>query len=384
MKRKCGPFTRIELPRFSVTNHGVECRFPIIEWNGLTIAVLLCHTRGDHLGLLLFPSNDPIQDPSRKKYYVGYGFWQGSDINSYHFARLIPLGTDFYELSLRMNGIAETVGTAVWRDIFIVDTSSPIEKDAAPSLCFPLHAIEPAPPFRLPHWLIGRMNQTGLELRPLKIKSWPAADLKVSWLIEVIFADSVELERLSVVLGTCTKVPGTLPPWAKALCRHGNKFLAPIQEALHDCDTDHIEGWPEWMKDFGDDERNVRLSFTRCKIKPDHTLVAHIELKGSVYDALKEQNGVELPSRQELEAVETASNSGTLPPPNQPTAHAVDSTISSPLSQAPNPAQSLTSSLPILQHRNRRNHTYSLAICGALRRLCRKRPSPTVQAASQG
>lgn len=40
-QRPFGPFGQIELPRFSFTNYGVECRFPIIESDGLTIAVLL-------------------------------------------------------------------------------------------------------------------------------------------------------------------------------------------------------------------------------------------------------------------------------------------------------------------------------------------------------
>lgn len=56
-----GPLARIELPRFSAISFGLECRFPIIESDGLTVAVLLFDNSREHIGLLLYPSKNSIQ-----------------------------------------------------------------------------------------------------------------------------------------------------------------------------------------------------------------------------------------------------------------------------------------------------------------------------------
>ncbi|PIL33600.1 hypothetical protein GSI_04223 [Ganoderma sinense ZZ0214-1] len=292
-RRRFGPFARIELPRFTFTNYGVECRFPIIESDGLTIAVLLCDTGREHIGLLLCPSNDPVQDPSRKKYHTAYGFWNRGSAFSESF-RLISLGNDFYNLTLRLNGAAKTV-TAEWRDIFILASPPPIGKDVASSRrSFLLHSIEPAPPFRLPHWLIGRLARMGLELLRLDIPSQPIAGQPLTVVAE--FADRVVGEAIHISLGTCTQSSGTPAHWAKV--SSGYQYLWAADS--HDCCEHHIKAWPSWTKEFGDADRTVRLSFSSCKLTPGLTLVVHVELEGHVYDAMKVQKNVPFPSWESL------------------------------------------------------------------------------------
>ncbi|KAI1791141.1 HET-domain-containing protein [Ganoderma leucocontextum] len=313
VRREHGPFARRELPSFSVTHYGAKCRFPIIESDGFTIAVLLCDTGHEHIGLILYPSNDPVQDPSRKKYHVGYGFQTHA---GRFFRRLISLGNNFYNLNMRLNGKLETV-TAEWRDIFIVDSPPPIKKDVAPSLCFPLHSIEPAPPFRLPHWLIGRLNQTGLQLQLQDLLSRPIAGEPM--VVVTVFVDYVAREGVLIVLGTCMQSDGTPMRWANVLLFSQNNWGAGLHYS-HDCHEHHVEAWLSWTKDFGDAERTVRLSFSRCRLTPEHTLVVHLELEGRVYDARKKRMNVTLPSREGLGLGTNAFGLHALSPPTgQPT-----------------------------------------------------------------
>ncbi|KAM5543070.1 hypothetical protein V8D89_003454 [Ganoderma adspersum] len=287
-RRQTGPFGRIELPRFSTTSYGVECRFPIIESDGVVVAVLLCDTGCEHLGLLLRESNDPIQDPSRKKYYI----WRYQPVpfpSSLRYLslveRLISLGTDLY--NLRLNG--KTV-KAEWRDVIISDTfpSAMSHDDVGPTFCAHLHSITPIPPFRLPQWLISKLT--------------------------AVFEDVDMGEIIWLVLGTCVQSPGSPSHWAKATVDYatrppGSGWDPP---ASHDCLVHHVKDWPGRTKDFGDAERTVRLSFLPFKLDPERTLVIHLELEGLVHDAMKDRKNVAFPSR---EAVGLGNNAVGLPPP---------------------------------------------------------------------
>ena len=288
--KEFGPFGRMELPRVSITSYGVECHFPIIEADGLTVAVLLCDDNREHIGLLLHPSNVRLQDPSRKKYHVGLGFRTPS--GGVAFARLISLGNDFYNLRV----LGKTV-TAEWRDIFIADSPPPIMKDVAPNLCHPLHCIIPAPPFRIPHWLIGRLTQLGMQLRPLQVQSKPVDGKPLE--LSATFENVCAREGIRVILGTCAHSESQPPleHWAKAmpqsLANWGQKT-----DFGHDCGEHHVAKWPGWTKDFGDAERTVRLSFSRCRLTPKYTFVVHVELEGHKYSAMKGEKNVEFPARE--------------------------------------------------------------------------------------
>ena len=192
-----------------------------------------------------------------------------------------------------MNG---KTATAKWRDIFIVDSPPPVKKDVAPSLCLPLHSIAPAPPFRVPHWLIGRLTQMGLGMLPLEMESRPVDGKPL--LMKATFTDASIPESIHIVLGTCVQ-SSDQKHWAKAMVYCADNWDEEL-DFSHDCCEHHIKTWPNWAKDFGVAERTVQLSFSRCKLTPEHTLVLHVELEGSVYDALKKQTNVELPSREAL------------------------------------------------------------------------------------
>ena len=307
-RKQFGPFGRIELPKFSVTHFGLECRFPIIESGEFTIVVLLCDTGREHLGLLLHPSDNLIQDPSRKRYHTGYGFRTRSGQPG--LARLISLGNDYY--NLRVNGNAVT---AKWRDILISDSPPPIKTDATPSLCSTLHSIAPAPPFRLPPWLVGALALLGMELSPLRIESKPGPADGKPLLMLASFDDVNTSEGIRLVLGTCAQSPSTpphsLPHWAKAMPRTSNVWEYDTASLwAHDCREHHIDAWPRWTKDFGDAERTVRLSFSRSTVIPQHkdTLVVHVELEGNIYNGMKKQKKVVFPSREEIGLVVPSLN----------------------------------------------------------------------------
>ncbi len=291
-RRQFGPFRRVELPVFSATGYGMKCRFPIIESDGLTIAVLLCETRSEHLGLILHPSKDRLQDTYRKKYCTGRA-WKtpsGKPV----ILRLVSLGRDFYNLR-----IFDKPVTAEWRKIVIVDSPPPIDRDATLTLSYRLHNISPHPPFRLPHWLIGRMSLMGMELGTLHLDSEPADGKPLQ--AAAVFRDlEVTGESIVLMLGTCIQPLSHRPPqrWAKAIPVSLTGSIQGLDDFSHDCLDHHVDGWPCWTKEFGDSDRTVKLSFSRYRMNPESgTFVVHIELEGSVYTAMKAAKNVVLPPR---------------------------------------------------------------------------------------
>ncbi|PIL33523.1 hypothetical protein GSI_04146 [Ganoderma sinense ZZ0214-1] len=281
--RQFTPFGGIELPRFSFTSYGVKCRLPIIESDGLVVAVLLCDNCNHHIGLFLHPSKDSVQDPLRKKYNTGYGFRNDKYTG---FARVTFLGNDLSDLRLNKKSV-----TASWRTIFIVDGPPPIERDVVTILYSQLHSITPAPPFRLPHWLINELALKGMELQRLEMHSKPVdgKPLHVSAVFESINAK----EGIHLIFGTCAQVlgsppsGGTLSHWALAIPRYGASWhQRGVNSESHDCSEHHIAAWPDRKRDFGDADRTVRLSFANCNLTPKHTLTVHVELRGKVYNLL--------------------------------------------------------------------------------------------------
>ena len=59
-RRTKGPFGKLELPTLQATSYGVACRLPVIESQGITVAVLLCRlAHGDD-----HHPNNPVAGPS--------------------------------------------------------------------------------------------------------------------------------------------------------------------------------------------------------------------------------------------------------------------------------------------------------------------------------
>ncbi|PIL32377.1 hypothetical protein GSI_05623 [Ganoderma sinense ZZ0214-1] len=276
-RRQFGPFGRVELPAFSATSYRMQCRFPVIESDGFTIVVLLCKTSREHLGLLLHSSKDRVQDSYRKKYCTGHGWktFYGEPI----ILRLVSLGADFYNLRLFGKPVM-----AEWRDIVIADSPPHIKRDITLNPSYHLHGISASRPvpFRLPHWLIGRMSSMGMELGMLHLESKPVdgKPLKAA----AIFRD-LELtgESIVLMLGTCVQSSGPQTPqyWAKAMpLSLTDSSTQRIDDFSHDCLEHHIDSWLHFTKEFGDANQTVKLSFSRCRMNPKSTLVIHIELEG--------------------------------------------------------------------------------------------------------
>ena len=276
------------------TSFGWRCRFPIIESDGLIVAVLLCDDGREHMGLLLHPSPDPARDPSRQKYRCGYCF--GTPSSDVRFSRLITLGHDLY--NLRLNGKKVT---ARWRDILITDTPPTFTKDVVSILSSSLNYVVPTPPFRISHWLIGRLVLMGMNpVLPLVVVTTPVIGRRVPLNMVAVFLDKNSSESVYFNLGICMRRPGRPSHWARATPKShiqlDSAWEHDVEYEVHSCQEHHIEDWPGWTKDFGDAERCIRLSFSWCKLDPEnYTLVVHIELEGRVYNAMKDRAKVVLP-----------------------------------------------------------------------------------------
>ncbi|KAM5540545.1 hypothetical protein V8D89_005774 [Ganoderma adspersum] len=304
IRRRSGPFGRIELPSFSATNFGLKCRFPIIESEGLTVAVLLCDNGREHLGLLLHPSKTYVQDPSRKQYYIGRCFMTPSKpgyVTFAHpsyvtFARLISLGSDLYNLTL--NG---KIVTARWRNVFIADSPRAITKDVVRALSSKLHSVYPIPPFRLPHWIISKLMRMGME------PAFPGLHVARSvngmpLQMEARFINMDALEGVRLIFGICLQ--HNRPPcrWAKAMSQTADNWDSKTDYSHH-CSVHHINTWQGEKMDFKDsDQRIIRLSFLPCKVIPGDTLDIHVELKGRAYHAMKPWKAGVFPFREVAES----------------------------------------------------------------------------------
>ena len=212
------------------------------------------------------------------------------------FGRLAPLGNDLY--NLRFNG---KTFKAEWRDLLIKDTPPSRREDDMSSVCAPLNCVAPSPPFRVPHWLIGRLAALGLNPTPLTFVSKPTDGNPLQ--ARLMFEDISAKEAIRLTLGTCTnqerETSGPSPHWARVVIISSADWRTGA-DVPHDCDVHHVEKWEGLEKTFGDEERTVRLSFARCKITPDATLVLHLTLEGRVYEEMQRRSDVRIQALQEV------------------------------------------------------------------------------------
>ncbi|KAI0740640.1 heterokaryon incompatibility protein-domain-containing protein [Earliella scabrosa] len=296
-RREHGPFGQIELPTLISTVDGLACRFPIIEVDGMTIAVLLCEISACHVGLLLHPSPTLVQDPRRRMYRTAYTFQLGDDMGD---TRLIELGSDYYNIFINGQHLK-----AEWRDICIEDSRAMV-LNVAESLAS-INCIATVPPFRIPLWLIGRL--TAVELHPARVMvlSHPgtaASDPETPMYVILQCSKlSSPSESVDFYLGTCAVSAANsgrkTSRWANVVIHDDENWLAALDDS-HDCNQHHVDDWPNGTKAFGDADRTVILSFRPCKLNPKNTLVMHAELEGRVYTEMKRRNNVVIPSRQQL------------------------------------------------------------------------------------
>ena len=274
----------------------MKCRFPIAEVDQFTIAVLLCETTTDHVGLLLYPAvDDEVQDPSRKMYYIGHGFETSSQ--SFRYVRLAHLGRDLYNLRFRGKTFR-----AEWRDIYIAAGNSASKNEVL------IHwSTDRSTPmaFRVPRHIIRSI--WSLDLDPHSAILPATTDEPLHLVVAFANAHTKVGEGVRIHLGLCGRVAHQ-PHWAgveidnaPALAR--DRPRGEEGAPWHDCDADHIEEWPDWAREVGNAERTVRIAFARCPHNPraHRRVLTRIELAGEEFDALVrwKKGGEEDPRREE-------------------------------------------------------------------------------------
>ena len=276
------------LPSFDVTPYGTKCRFPIAEVDGITIAVLLCQAEAEHLGLLLHPAPDnEILDPSHKLYYVSWAFCQQNG-HGYE-SRVAFLGGDLHDLRFRGQRV-----TATWREIYIITHPSKTGRRDGVHL---LHGFQPDValiPFRIPQTLLRTLGALGFFPVTRSISSKDA--------LRFTCENSMLMESFCILLGTCSQASTNTYTchwaWAEYHNDAGKQWGLPWTHHVHNCATDHIDGWPERTREFCDTAHTIRLVFSPCPHAPKWTLVLGLELVGSVYKRIQREANVYLPPQQ--------------------------------------------------------------------------------------
>ena len=277
-----------------MTSYGVECRLPVFEVQGVTVAILLCRlVHGDeYLGLIL-TADSSARDPTRRRYHVGTQYRDDTWTNI-GVLRLASLGTDLY--NLRFDG--EPVH-ARWQTIYVVPAPPDWASPEASVTRFTLNCSSD-PPFRLPHTIISKFIALGFTPTQTTVKS-ASSQRTVN---RIVFDNCYRGEVIYLDLGLCHQLPptalqqhdeGSGTRWARAMIRSpaGSYGFDHPDPGMHDCTRHHIDLWKECTMAFGGADRTVRLSFAPCKIMPETTVVVHVELVGVAYeDMLKAANVV--------------------------------------------------------------------------------------------
>ena len=271
-----------------MTSYGVECRLPIFEAHGITVAVLLCRLAhgDDHLGLIL--TADPsARDPTRRRYHVGARYRDDTWTNI-GVLRLASLGADFY--NLRFDGAPVQ---PQWRTVHIVPAPPDWAAPEASVSRFTLNCGAD-PPFRLPHTIISKFVALGFTPTQTKGKTASGA-ITVT---RIAFSNLYRGETIYLDLGLCrspgsglqtSEQGGDGARWARAMIVSpaGSYGFEHPDPGMHDCARHHVDSWPDLegrTMAFGGADRTVRLSFAPCKVMPETTVVVRVELAGFAYE----------------------------------------------------------------------------------------------------
>ncbi|KAI0794603.1 heterokaryon incompatibility protein-domain-containing protein [Fomes fomentarius] len=277
------------VPTFNVTSYGVHAHIPVVEVNGISIAILFSSRDNQPLGLLLGPCDRAV-DPTRPLYhpciYSGQLRW-----------RLINL-----------NIVRSTTGTLsgfTWRSIYL--THIPLTRPTTHLLMNRGRAT----PFRIPQRLIDNLQKAKFKLSlPASMRfPWhgqPAATLTMfnpHWfgLHDIL----VHFGRCSIAGGPARMssdpgvdvrsragghvVPDALGPhWAMVSVAEQASRRDPdaSTDVDHDCATDHIMHWPDYQRSFTpiDSSRwavaiEITLSFVPDSLNPASTYIMDISFK---------------------------------------------------------------------------------------------------------
>ena len=288
------PFGYHALPRFTITNYGAKCHFPIIEVHGFTVAVLLCEKRGEHLGLLLHKSRNPFQDPSRPLYFVSDSLHRND--GSRERVRMLSLGKDIENLRLHGEIVA-----AEWRTIYIAQSATnTLASSPSPNTLSTIQLRSPVATmaFHLPQWLLARLSALGFHSSYTRVDSSNSTT-------RVRFHNWERGEHIYAGMGTCHGPNSATRCWARVVIAHVDSCEHVPQADVHDCGEHHIDAWdPVRSKLFGDDQRAIRISFLPSKLDPAGTLLVHLELHGTVFEEMLARGKVSIPSAEALQGHE--------------------------------------------------------------------------------
>lgn len=272
----------------------MECHVPIAEVDGVTIAVLLAQTSQYHMGLLLHPVDDnDLRDPQREMYYTGWSFITPE--GGQKLCRIAFLGNDLYNLRFR-----DQIFKAEWKHIVIRtlphpgavhNTLHPLPLSGVDRVSMTVLNRMKGVPFHIPPWLVNSLHN--LSFFPVVGMTGNETEHRIT----LQFNNISSGESLFIHLGVCMP---SKAHWAQATIVHGNN-VPEAHELGHQCDGDHVDGWPEGQKVFKGEGRQLKLTFVRCLHRPRSTRVLHLDLEGGVYEDLQHKNGVYIRSTTILE-----------------------------------------------------------------------------------
>ena len=281
----------------------MKCRFPIIDLEGFSIAVLLSESStSQHIGLLLHRAPETqVQDFLRPKYYASYAFIR-NDIGRPVACRLVHLGNDLHNLQFR----GQTV-QAEWREIYVYPfpEQTSTSRNLAPAFLFSELDTFMGVPFRVPRWQLSAFVALDLQPRVADTRRHGQRDMER---VHICFTSTRKGEEISINLGLCRQTPHAHERpvhWASAEIFHKGTWGEEQRrrrkaswERAHDCAQDHVSAWPNGEREFSDEDgaRIVRLAFRPCRHTPETTLVMLAELRGEAYEEMQRVAGSTFPT----------------------------------------------------------------------------------------
>ena len=280
------------VPTFSITPHGILAYIPLGHCDLGTISIFFWSSSNDsRMGLRLIPCPNSI-DPSRPLY----------DIDSSE-ERIASLRRDERGQLLYRDSII----TIEWKEIYLAHRPPPekLPLEQTQSLYMPLN-LGILTPFRIPGSQLGLLYyNTGLRLAEITAVQLPWDGYEPFMLTFRVPTEERPMRTsfpgITIHLGRCARsVPdGQLGPhWAK-LMFHPFGSAGPRARpgsVTHSCSEDHINVWPEYTKLFtvalpgsgsnlfwvvsapGPSLPSITLSFTKCSLNPEKTLVLNISV----------------------------------------------------------------------------------------------------------
>ncbi|KAI0753204.1 heterokaryon incompatibility protein-domain-containing protein [Daedaleopsis nitida] len=307
MESEVGLLNHPDLPEFALTNIGIRCRFPVIETNGMTIAILLVSFKSRkwgtrYLGLLLHRSNSIIATAIHKArstfYWAGDSFNRVSNPNDLAVMRLIDLGDDLYNPRI----IEHIVLSPRWRTIYVAGSLQ--HNPPVPARDYRRYNVLPSSPFSVPMSTWGRIKAMGFRVVVVEPSDGSTAATQrnggVSNLMRIRLLDVQSEEHLHIDLCLChlgsDSSQRALHCATVTFFHSGNGFRnwdSSLENSVHDCKTDHVAEWSQRTRVFEDEHgRAARISFTLLRgpaISNESTLAEmlslRVELLGDVYQA---------------------------------------------------------------------------------------------------